>query len=54
MMLKYSFGMNDSYDNIFLAIGKVLDAGFRTIDIMTDGMKQIGTAEMGDLITAEL
>lgn len=50
MMLKYSFGLDEAYDAIFRSIEKVLEEGYRTIDIMSQGKKQIGTAEMGDLI----
>ena len=40
----------------YLAVKKVLKEGYRTIDIMpqagenTDGITQVGTAQMGDLI----
>jgi transcriptional regulator NrdR family protein len=54
MMLKYSFGMNDAYDAIFKSIEKVLQQGYRTGDIMSQGKKQVGTAEMGDLIVKNL
>ncbi len=54
MMLKYSFDRSDVYDMIFASIQKVLDAGYRTADIMSSGMKQVGTAEMGDLIARNL
>ena len=50
MMLKYSFGLDEAYDAIFRSIEKVLEEGYRTIDIMSQGKKQVGTAEMGDLI----
>lgn len=50
MMLKYSFGLDDAYTRIFNSIVKVLEEGYRTIDIMSAGKKQVGTAEMGDLI----
>ncbi len=50
MMLKYSFGLDEAYDAIFKSIEKVLEEGYRTIDIMSQGKKQVGTAEMGDLI----
>ena len=42
------------------AINKVLDEGYRTIDIMpapgkdTSSIKQVGTAVMGDLIVERL
>ncbi len=54
MMLKYSFDMGDAYDRIFSAIEKVLGEGYRTCDIMSDGMKKVNTAEMGDLICSKL
>ena len=54
MMLKYTFGKDSAYRRIFQAIEKVLQAGYRTIDITSPGMKQVGTAQMGDLITAAL
>jgi len=50
MMLKYSFGLDEAYERIFRSIEKVLEEGYRTIDIMSQGKKQVGTAEMGDLI----
>jgi len=54
MMLKYTFGMDKAYDAIFGSISRVLDKGFRTADIMSEGCRQVGTAEMGDLIAKEL
>ena len=36
------------------AVESVLGQGVRTADIMSDGMKQVGTKEMGDLIAEEL
>ncbi len=54
MMLKYSFGLSEAYDDIYGAIEAVLDEGYRTGDIMSDGMQQIGTAEMGDRIAGKI
>jgi 3-isopropylmalate dehydrogenase len=54
MMMKYSFGMDDAYNDIFKAIESVLADGYRTGDIMSDGMKKIGTSVMGDLIAGKL
>ncbi|MBN2509425.1 MAG: 3-isopropylmalate dehydrogenase [Spirochaetales bacterium] len=54
MMLRYSFGMEQAYNDIYQAVEKVLDDGFRTGDIMSEGMKKVGTAEMGDLIVERL
>jgi len=54
MMLKYSFDMGSAHDAIFTAIEKVLEEGYRTGDIMSEGMKKVGTSEMGDLIASKL
>ncbi|MDC7124115.1 MAG: 3-isopropylmalate dehydrogenase [Spirochaetales bacterium] len=54
MMLKYSFGMDQAYNDIYAAIESVLDEGYRTGDIMSDGMKKIGTAEIGDLVASRI
>ncbi len=54
LMLKYSFGNDKAHDRIFAAVGSVLDQGYRTADIMSEGMRQIGTREMGDRIAAFL
>jgi 3-isopropylmalate dehydrogenase len=50
MMLKYSFGLDSAYNRVFDAISSVLDAGYRTGDIMSAGCTRIGTAEMGSRI----
>ena len=34
------------------AIAEVLDSGVRTGDIMSEGSRQVGTTEMGDVILA--
>ncbi|RYY74796.1 MAG: 3-isopropylmalate dehydrogenase [Gammaproteobacteria bacterium] len=54
MMLRYSLGHPDVADAIEVAVGKVLDQGFRTADIYTDGTKKVSTAEMGDAVVAAL
>lgn len=54
MMLKYSFGLDGAYGKIFSAIEKTLAEGYRTIDIMSPGGKQVGTKEMGNLIAERL
>ena len=50
MMLRFSFDLDKEADAIEAAVAAVLKDGYRTIDIMSDGRKQIGTAEMGDRI----
>lgn len=54
MMLKYSFGMDEAYRDIYTAIEKVLDKGYRTGDIMSQGMEKVGTSKMGSLISSEI
>ena len=50
MMLRFSFDLDREADAIEDAVRKVLADGYRTIDIMADGMTQVGTVEMGKLI----
>ena len=47
MMLRYSFNLQKEADAIEKAVEEVLETGFRTADIYTDGMKKVGTDEMG-------
>ena len=54
MMLKYSFGMIDTYDDIANAVESVLNDGYRTGDIKSPGCKLVGTVEMGDLIVGKM
>jgi 3-isopropylmalate dehydrogenase len=41
MMLKYSFDLHEEAKSIEDAINKVLDEGYRTVDIMSEGMKEV-------------
>ncbi len=50
MMLRYSFDLDKEADAVERAVELVLKDGYRTIDIMSEGKKQIGTKEMGDRI----
>ena len=54
MMLRYSFGLDALADKVHEAIRKVLNAGYRTADIMSKGCTMVGTAEMGDRILKAL
>ena len=54
MMLRFSFDLDKEADAIEAAVSKVLKDGYRTIDIMSEGKTQIGTAQMGDLIAANI
>ena len=51
-MLRFSFDLDQEADSIEKAVEKVLKEGYRTIDIMSEGKTQIGTAGMGDLIVS--
>ena len=53
MMLRFSFDLDKEADAIEAAVAKVLKDGYRTIDIMSEGKTQIGTEEMGDLISGK-
>lgn len=52
MMLRFSFDLDKEADAIENAVAEVLKKGYRTIDIMSEGKEQIGTAKMGDLIAS--
>lgn len=54
MLLKYGLKNSKANDDIENAVKKVLKAGYRTKDIMSEGMKEVGTKEMGDLIAQNL
>ncbi|MBR4113452.1 MAG: 3-isopropylmalate dehydrogenase [Anaerotignum sp.] len=50
MMLKFSFGLTEESAAIENAVTKILDAGYRTPDVYTEGTTKVGTNEMGRLI----
>ncbi len=50
MMLRYSFNLEKEAQSIENAVTKVLEAGYRTQDIFEEGMKLVGTEEMGTLV----
>ena len=50
MMLRFSFDLDQEADALENAVENVLKDGYRTIDIISEGKVQIGTAEMGDKI----
>ena len=54
MMLKYSFDMPNEALSIENAVSEYLDSGYRTADIMSDGMKQTSCSECGDIISSFL
>lgn len=54
MMLRYSFDLTEEADAIENAVKKVLEEGYRTVDIMAEGKTQVGTIQMGDLIAERI
>jgi 3-isopropylmalate dehydrogenase len=54
MMLRYTFNQNAAADRIEKAVSQVLAQGYRTADIFSDGMKKVGTKEMGQKIVSEI
>lgn len=54
MMLRYTFKAEAAAKAIEAAVGKVLDQGLRTGDIMSAGMTRVGTDAMGDAVVAAL
>ena len=51
MMLRYSFDMNEEADAVENAVRQTIRDGYRTGDIMSDGMKLLSCTEMGSKIT---
>lgn len=54
MMLRYSFDLEEEADRVEAAVKSVLKKGYRTVDIMSEGKKLVGTKEMGDCIVNEI
>ena len=54
MMLRYSLALEKEAKAVETAIDAVLDDGYRTYDIMDEGMTKVGTKEMGDLIAGKI
>lgn len=54
MMLRDSFDLEKEAESIENAVTDVLNAGYRTADIMDEGGKLLGTREMGDKIAEML
>lgn len=54
MMLRYTLDYPQMANSIEKAVNMVLDEGFRTVDIYSEGMIKVGTHEMGDAVVAAL
>lgn len=50
MMLRYSFDLDREAEAIENAVKQVLQDGYRTIDIMSEGCTQVGCRQMGELL----
>ena len=54
MMLRFSLDLDKEAAAVEAAVAQVLREGYRTIDIMSEGMTKTNTAQMGDLITERI
>lgn len=54
MMLRYSLDLDKEAEAIEAAVAQVLKENYRTVDIMSEGMTQCTTTQMGDLIANHL
>jgi len=54
MLLRYTLNAPEQAERIERAVGRVLDKGLRTMDIMVPGMIPVGTQAMGDAVVAAL
>ena len=50
MMLRFTFDLDKEAEAVEAAVKQVLKEGYRTIDIMSEGCKQVSCSEMGDLL----
>jgi 3-isopropylmalate dehydrogenase len=54
MMMRYSCGLDDVAKDIEAAVERVLEKGYRTGDIYSEGTELVGTGKMGSLINSEI
>ena len=54
MLLRFSFNMDEAADAVDNAVKQVLKDGYRTVDIMSEGMTKVGCKEMGTLIAERI
>jgi len=54
MLLRYTLNQPALAERVEKAVSRVLDQGLRTGDIYTDGMRKVGTVQMGDAVVAAL
>jgi 3-isopropylmalate dehydrogenase len=53
MMLRYSLALDKEAQAVETAVEAVLNEGYRTYDIMSEGKTRVGTKEMGDIIAGK-
>ncbi len=54
MLLRYSLKREEEAALVEKAVSNVLSSGLRTADIMSEGMKRVGTEEMGAAVLQEM
>ena len=54
MDLRYSLDLDKEAEALEKAVQDVLNDGLRTKDILSDGMKETSTSEMGDAVISKL
>ena len=54
MALRYSLDLDNEADALEKAVQEVLNEGIRTRDIISKGMKEVTTSEMGSAIISKL
>ena len=54
MMLRYSFDLDQEAQALERAVKKVLEEGYRTPDIWSEGCVKVGTVQRGDLIAERI
>ncbi|RKD32677.1 3-isopropylmalate dehydrogenase [Lacrimispora algidixylanolytica] len=54
MMLRYSFDLDEEAKAVEKAVELVLQEGYRTADILSEGQNKVSTTEMGDLIAKRI
>jgi 3-isopropylmalate dehydrogenase len=54
MMLRYSFDLDEEAKAVEKAVEMVLQEGYRTADILSEGQTKVSTTEMGDFIAKRI
>ena len=54
MALRYSLDLDNEAQALEKAVQNVLNDGLRTKDILSDGMNEVSTSQMGDAIISKL